>query len=871
MSLTNTTLYLFLLAFLGTVTSCTTSRDVAEKPEAVLPAGGAPPASDTWDEALAQKHLVQQKETEISMYRGSRERKFDLLHTSLDLQFDYENQWVIGEAMLRLKPYFFDQEVLELDAKDFEVHEAWLQQEEERRPLGLRYNGQVVTIYLPGKFTARDTLSIGMRYTAMPNENSGQGSEAITDNKGLYFINPEGKEGKPVQIWTQGETEHNSKWFPTIDSPNERATQDIRVRVKDKDISVSNGVLVEQIHHGDGTRTDHWVMDQPHAPYLTALVVGEFATVEDSAGSLPLRYIVEPAYAEGAKKVFGNSPKMVRFFSELLGVEFPWQNYDQIVVRDFVSGAMENTTASIFMEALNMDEREAIDSEWDYIIAHELFHQWFGNLVTLESWANLPLNEAFADYSEYLWMEHHEGRDPADMHHVRSLEDYFLEAEEKQVDLIRYYYDTGEDMFDHHSYAKGGRVLHMLRKYLGDEAFFASLNLYLTKHAYSSVEIHDLRMAFEEVSGRDMNWFFNQWFLAPGHPVLDIRFDYSQPDNVLLTVRQKQDLTRSPLYKIPFTVSWYSQGTRKETTFMLDRAVQQFALENGPDTDLVLFDESLVLLAKKDTYRGREYFEKQAVVAESGISRYEALDSVANRFPADQDIRRLFARALDDRFSSIREFALANLLALADSMPLTAAEEEKIVAMAKKDPDNAVRAGAIDLLNKTGPDKYADLFMEFIGDSSYYVAGAALNAYLENRDNPERDAVAEGLMDTDNIQVVVPLAEYFIQLGDTARADWFHEKISRLNGESLYYFLGYYGDYFARFEALDHEPALRKLFQLAENHPAGYVRLAAFQALMGFIDEEGVPEKARELNAAEKDETVKKYQQFFLGTDGDMN
>src|SRR5690606_4973139 len=272
------------------------------------------------------------------------------------------------------------------------------------------------------------------------------------------------------------------------------------------------------VHNGDGTRTDHWVLDQPHAPYLAAIVVGEFAEVKDTVDQLPLRYIVEMEFEQGARKVFRHTPEMVRFFSENLGVAFPWPNYDQIVVRDFVSGAMENTTASIFMEALNLDEREAIDSEWDYIIAHELFHQWFGNLVTLESWANLPLNEAFADYSEYLWMEHHEGMDPADMHHVRSLEDYFSEAEEKQVDLIRYYYDTGEDMFDHHSYAKGGRVLHMLRKYLGDEAFFASLNLYLTKHAYSSVEIHDLRMAFEEVSGRDMNWFFNQWFMASGHP-----------------------------------------------------------------------------------------------------------------------------------------------------------------------------------------------------------------------------------------------------------------------------------------------------------------------------------------------------------------
>src|SRR5690606_14214706 len=324
---------------------------------------------------------------------------------------------------------------------------------------------------------------------------------------------------------------------------------------------------------------------------------------------------------------------MISFFSRLLGVPFPWPKYDQIVVRDFVSGAMENTTASIFMEELNLDEREAIDSEWDYIIAHELFHQWFGNYVTMESWSNLPLNESFADYSEYLWLEHKEGKDIADIHHIVALEAYLSEAEKKQVDLIRYNYADQEDMFDSHSYAKGGRVLHMLRKYLGDGAFFASLNHYLEQHALSSVEIHDLRLAFEKITGRDLNWFFNQWFLASGHPLLDIKFDYSQPENILLTVEQKQDLSTTPLYKLPFTVTWYQKGQRMEARFVLDQAAQQVALENGENTDLVLFDESLEVLAQKQTYRGKDHLKKQAVMADAGIARYEAIDSLTNNYP----------------------------------------------------------------------------------------------------------------------------------------------------------------------------------------------------------------------------------------------
>lgn len=796
-------------------------------------------------------------------YRESRERKFDLLHTSMDLRFDYERQWVLGTALLKLRPFFFEQDQLELDAKDFEIQEVWLQEGGEKRPLALTYNQQKATIYLPGVYAAADTLAIGLRYTAKPEENSGKGSDAITDNKGLYFINPEKKEGKPVQIWTQGETEHNSKWFPTIDSPNERATHDIRLTVEDRYMTISNGVLRSQKNHEDGTRTDHWEMNLPHAPYLTAVVIGEFTSVEDSVGDLPLRYLVEKEYEKGARKVFKNTPEMVTFFSTKLGVDFPWQNYDQIVVRDFVSGAMENTTASIFMEALHLDEREALDSEWDYIIAHELFHQWFGNLVTLESWSNLPLNEAFADYSEYLWMEHKEGRDKADMHHIIAMESYFAEAGEKQVDLIRYYYEDSEDMFDRHSYAKGGRVLHMLRRHLGDEAFFASLNYYLNQHAFSSVEIHDLRLAFEAVTGRDLNWFFNQWFLSSGHPVLDVKVDLSQPDNVLLTVSQNQNLPSRPLYRLPFAVSWYKDGQRTERNFVLDQAIQQFALENGEKTDLVIFDESQVLMAEKKSYRGRETFEKQALLAEAGIARYEALDSLSNH-AFDPEIGRIFSEALHDGFSSVRELALARITSNMGSFPLSAEVEERVQQMAVDDPSNTVRAGAIDLLARISTDKYTSLFLELVNDSSYYVAGAALTAFLDHEGNTQKDSLVDRMLSTDNIRILVPLADYFTGQPAPDQVGWFQEKLSKLAGESLYYFIGYYGDYFARLEDADVSVPVARLYELASSNAAGYVRLAAFQALFGFIDEEGVVDMVRVLHDAEKDPKTKEYQGYFL-------
>ena len=228
---------------------------------------------------------------------------------------------------------------------------------------------------------------------------------------------------------------------------------------------------------------------------------------------------------------------MISHFSELLNYAYPWPKYSQVVVRDYVSGAMENTTASVFMDDLQVDSRYLIDDNWDGIIAHELFHHWFGDLVTSESWSNLTLNEAFATYAEYLWAEHLLGVDEADYLGYEEQQNYLEEAKGKKEDLIRFYYLDKEDMFDSHSYAKGSRILHMLRAHLGDEAFFQTLNEYLTTYANQPVEVHHLRLMAEKVSGQDLNWFFNQWFLDSGHPELEVEKSFNN-DTLTISIIQ---------------------------------------------------------------------------------------------------------------------------------------------------------------------------------------------------------------------------------------------------------------------------------------------------------------------------------------------
>ncbi|AWW30055.1 M1 family peptidase [Echinicola strongylocentroti] len=812
------------------------------------------------------RHLVAGKEAAIKNYRATPDRTFDLLHTSLDLSFDRERELVHGEAGLVLRPYFYPQSKLTLDAQDFDLHRVSLG--DSHQELDFSYDSQQLEILLPHTYTAEDTLTIHIRYTAHPTRNGGNGSEAITDTQGLYFIHPIGEETKPVQLWTQGETDHNSKWFPTIDAPNERATHDLKLTVEDRFVTVSNGELVAQEQLRNGFRTDHWVMRQPSAPYLVAFAVGEFVRVEDKWKGIPLGFYVEKPFAEGAKRVFGKTAEMMGFYSGLLGVDYPWQKYDQVVVRDFVSGAMENTTVSIFMEELNMNAREAIDSEYDGIIAHELFHHWFGDYVTTESWSNLPLNEAFANYGEYLWYEHKEGRDAADLQHIGELETYLWEADEKQVDLIRFEYEHNEDMFDSHSYAKGGRVLHMLRDYLGDDAFFAGLNNYLTKHAYRAVEVHDLRLALEEVCGKDLNWFFNQWFLASGHPVLEIDFDYSDPENVVLKVSQQQDLENTPLYVLPFEVSWYAGGERFTREFVLREKHGQFELSNTIPITQAYFDERKVLLAEKHTVRSDDQLKAQFTDSKFGVARYEALDSLRNRNLASFDVEKLVRAGLEDSFWPIREVALNSFGDSISSFGM----EDVLLELANEDKNNSVRASAITALAAIDEGDYIDQYLLWMEDSSYYVSGAALDAYLQmEAEGIEREAVARTFQEEQSIRMIIPLIDFFTAQGIPGKGPWMHQVYENTFGQDLYYLIGYYGDYFTKMPEEGSERAIEKLYHTGMHHSASYVRFAAFQSLFGFIDEENVLEKVKAIYGRETNEDIKNQEMYFLSPYEDEN
>ena len=737
-------------------------------------------------------------------YRAAATRKLDLLHTKLRVRFDWANAYLNGKATLTLKPYFYETDLAILDAQGFDFHRVALVTDTGKVDIAYTYDDSKLTIMLDRVYKATEEFTVFMDYTAKPNELDVEGGKAISDAKGLYFINNKNEEeDKPQQIWTQGETESNSCWFPTIDKPNERMSQEIYITVDNKFITLSNGLLLYSTDNGDGTRTDYWKQEKEHAPYLAMMTIGEFAVVRDQWRDIEVNYYVEKEYEPYAKDIFGNTPEMLQFYSDILGVEYPWAKYSQIVVRDYVSGAMENTTAVIHGEFLQQDDRELLDETHEDIIAHELFHHWFGDLVTCESWSNLPLNESFATYGEYLWIDYKYGRDEADYALNNDLNNYLWSSNKKQVDIIRYSYQDKDDMFDSHSYAKGGRVLHMLRKYVGDDAFFASLKLYLDRHKYKAVEIHELRLAFEEITGEDLNWFFNQWFLSSGHPTLLISHDYVDSlKQVRLSVTQSQNMENTPLYKLPVEVDVYAGGKVSRHSIVCDSIRQVFILPSETKPDLVNVDAEKMLLCSKKDYKTKEAWIFMYRNAPRYLDRIEAIAQLST-YSSDTAAMTVLEEALNDQHWKIRMEATQYLKSTAIMSESTA--KDKLIALAREDSKASVRAGAIRALNTyyhpdstgTKDDQLKNVYEDAMSDRSYSVNSAALVA-LATYDFDAIVSLCDRFDEKTDEKLRITVAQIYGEQGTEEQSEYFKNLFPKLSDYEKYNFLEYYNAYLMR-------------------------------------------------------------------------
>lgn len=653
-----------------------------------------------------------------SIYRKERDKINNLVHTKLKVDFNFEKKELNGEEWVTLQPHFYPTNKVVLDAKAMIIHAISL----DNKNLDYNYDGYQLTIELPKEYKKGETYTLYLKYTARPEKVKDKGSIAITAAKGLYFINPTGLDPKkPTQIWTQGETEANSCWFPTIDSPNQKTSQEIYITVPNKFKTLSNGRLISQEKSGTN-RTDYWKLDQKHAPYLFFMGVGEYEVIEDSYNNIPVNYYVEKKYASLAKDIFGLTPEMIGFFEDKLGVAYPWNKYSQIVVRDYVSGAMENTTAVVHGDDAYQMKGQLIDeNRQENTIAHEIFHHWFGNLVTSESWSNLALNESFANYSQYLWREYKYGKTNADAHLFENTKAYKDDIDNHEKKLVRFYYEDKEDMFDLISYNKGGAILHMLRKYLGDIAFFSGLKKYLIDNQYRSAEVSQLRLALEEVSGKDLQWFFNQWFYGSGHPNIQVSYDYNSLEKTV-TVNFVQTQTNE--FKFPMTIDIFENGIKKRHNFFIDGRDTSFKfIYTSKNPDLIQVNADGVLLAEFTENKVLSDYIFQLKNADNYEHKREALLKVAE----SQDQKKAFnaiVDALNDDFYKIRILALGNINLINKWSKKAAIKSIKRIAT--NDSKTLVQATAIETLGKLTDPELKPIFEKALSSESYSVIGKAL-------------------------------------------------------------------------------------------------------------------------------------------------
>jgi len=713
-------------------------------------------------------------------YRGFAEKKHDLVHTKLVAGFDYTKSQLNGEVWLQLHPHFYASNVLVLDAKGMDIHQVAIEKNNARKNLSYTYDSLQLTITLDKTYTKNEKYTVYIKYTAKPNDYKAKGSAAITDAKGLYFINPLGTEkNKPTQIWTQGETEGTSVWIPIIDKTNQKTTQEFHLTVPSKYVSLSNGLLVKQVDNKNGTRLDVWKMDQPHAPYLFFIGIGDYAIVKDSYKGKELTYYIEKEYEKVARKIYGNTPAMMAFYEKILGVNFPWVKYAQISGRDYVSGAMENTTATLHSDAVQQDARELVDENaWESTIAHELFHQWFGDLVTAESWSNLTVNESFADYSQTLWEEHSKGKDAGEYENYKGLRNYLSSPADAEKDLVRFYYKDREDMFDLVSYQKGGRVLNMLRHYVGDEAFFASLNKYLTDNQFKNGSAIKLKLAFEAVTGKDMNWFFNQWYFGSGHPYVRITQNYDAAKKQVM-VKLQQTQVQDKIFTLPIGIDVYVQGKRNHYDVWSKNKVDSFYFDAAVAPDNVNVDNDKVLLWSKDESKPLEQFAYQMNHARNFLDRLEAVQE-ASENEGNSIAAGILKKGLQDSFYVIRAAAMTAY----NPKTLDSVTEAAIFTIASKDVNKSNRETAIDIIGSLEKDSYKKYFIDWTKDSSYSVSGAALEA-LEKLDSTMAKEIA--YKESKNItkkRLNTAVTNIITKYGDESVFDFVAGKYETLNIQS---------------------------------------------------------------------------------------
>ncbi len=641
--------------------------------------------------------------------RWAPDRPADVEHYHIAIALHPAERRVAGTTRVRARVLARELRWFELDAVELDVSAV----SEGGTARRFEHDGRCLRIDLGEARKPGATIEVAVTYAASP-------------RRGLYFVGPDaGYPDKPSQVWTQGQDEDSRYWFPCVDTPHEKATSEVVADVPAGWYALSNGVLLEDKQVGD-RRVMHWRHDQPHSCYLVTLAAGDLATVEDTWRDVPVVYHVARGREDAARRTLGRTPEMMELFSTLFGVPYPYQRYAQVCVSDFIFGGMENTTATTLTETVLLDERAALDDDEDALVAHELAHQWFGDLVTCRDWGEGWLNEGFATYAEYLWREHADGRDEADLLLDEFAEMYFHEDGARyRRTICTKHYDEPIDVFDHHLYDKAGRVLHMLRRLLGDELFWKSLAHYLTKHRHGAVETRDLARAIEDATGRVVDGFFSQWILdGAGHPELKLSMSWDAEAGLAeVTVEQTQKVEgKTPVFRFPVTLRFRVGDADVDREVEIEDKRHTFHVPLTAAPSQMIFDPGRDILAAVETEKSVALWAAELKDATLAIDRAYAARALGKR-GGPKAMSALSQALVSDRFWAVRGAAAQALGAIRSDV----ARDRLVAAVASESHPKARRAVVRALGEFRSSVTVAEVLGGIVegGDDSYFVEAEA--------------------------------------------------------------------------------------------------------------------------------------------------
>jgi aminopeptidase N len=672
-----------------------------------------------------------------------RSRPFTIRHIALDLELDLDAKAIVGSATLEITRIDQRAKEITLDAVGFEIREVLLRAEgKEARPADHTYDGEKLSVRVP---EGAAEASIRVAYRAVP-------------RRGLYFLAPdEHVLDRPRQVWSQCQDEDARYIFPCHDKPHIKQTTELRVKVPEGWFALSNGELVNP-EKEQSSGLFHWKMTEPHPSYLFTLAAGDLARIDDEpVNGVPVTYFVPKKREEDGRRTFKRTPEMIRRFGELLGVPYPWNKYAQVVVSDFIFGGMENTTATTMYEHILLDERAAIDITSDDLIAHELAHQWFGDLVTCRDWSHGWLNEGFATFMEHVDREQHLGREEYE-HGLRGdMEMYLLEAKGRyRRPIVCQDYDAPIDLFDRHLYEKGACVLHLLRTELGDAIFWRGVRTYLVRHAKSVVETRDLMRALEEVSGKSLDRFFEQWVFRAGHAELEVKIEV---EDDVTTIAVKQQQAPSPahghgrevpaggatdaapsVFALDLAFDFAIDGELRREVRRVDQASHTFVFHLPRRPRFVVVDPELAVLGDVSVTAPGDMLRAQLAEAKTARGRMLAAGPLGKL--DDPPTTRALAEALakEEEFWGVRAEAAEALGKLRSS------EAFEALSASARTKHPKVRRAVARALGKWKTAKAADLLKKTaLRDESYLVEAEAARALGATKHASALDTLVEVL------------------------------------------------------------------------------------------------------------------------------